>query len=408
MGYYDDDFYEVRKKGKRGGASTVFIALVSAIIGGLVVLMMVPTMLKSGYLPGWTAPSTDSPSQQTPAPAGSSANYSVNVNSAVVDAVKKVEDAVVGVINIQEKRDFFGQVEEGEAGTGSGIVFRKTGNKAYIVTNNHVIAGAERVQVSLASGEKYIDAKIVGADPITDLAVLEIDSSKVKQVAEFGDSSKVKVGEPTIAIGNPLGLEFSRTVTQGIISSTERTMPIDLDEDGQPDYETNVLQTDAAINPGNSGGALVNIAGQVIGINSLKIAKTGVEGLGFAIPIDDASRIIDDLIQYKSVQRPALGILGPVDLEMVAEETRKGVLLLPDNVQTGVVIRDVKKFTPADKAGLRQYDVIVQLDDQKIENSAQLRKYLFQKRVGDTVKITFYRGSKLQSVNVTLTKQSLQ
>jgi serine protease Do len=314
----------------------------------------------------------------------------------------------VGVINIQEKRDFFGQVEEGEAGTGSGIVFRKTGNKAYIVTNNHVIAGAQRVQVSLASGEKYIDAKIVGADPITDLAVLEIDSSKVKQVAEFGDSSKVKVGEPAIAIGNPLGLEFSRTVTQGIISSTERTMPIDLDEDGQPDYETNVLQTDAAINPGNSGGALVNIAGQVIGINSLKIAKTGVEGLGFAIPIDDASRIIDDLIQYKSVQRPALGILGPVDLEMVAEETRKGVLLLPDNVQTGVVIREVKKFTPADKAGLRQYDVIVQLDDQKIENSAQLRKYLFQKRVGDTVKITFYRGSKLQSVNVTLTKQSVQ
>ncbi|AMA71482.1 MULTISPECIES: S1C family serine protease [Aneurinibacillus] len=407
MGYYDDELYNGHKKGKRGGASTFFIALVSAIIGGLVVLMMVPTLLKSGYFPGWTA-LPEQPGQREPVIGGNTANYSVNVNTAIVDAVEKVENAVVGVVNIQQRRDFFGFVEEGTAGTGSGIVFRKAGGKAYIVTNYHVIERAEQVQVALANGEKNVEAKVVGADEYTDLAVLEIDGSKVEQVAEFGDSSKVKVGEPAIAIGNPLGLAFSRTVTQGIISSTERTMPVDIDGDNETDLEVNVLQTDAAINPGNSGGPLVNIAGQVIGINSMKIAKTGVEGLGFAIPIDDANKIIDDLIRYKSVQRPMLGLERPVDLGQVPEDARRDPLQLPGDVESGVVITSVTPMSPADKAGLKRYDVIVQLDDQKIESLAQLRKYLFQKRVGDTVQITFYRGSIKKSVNVTLVKQLMQ
>lgn len=409
MGYYGDDFYDDQKKSRRGGASTFFISLVSAIIGGLIVLMMVPTLSKSGYLPGLALPSAEQeqPAQHTPAPSGGNINYSVEVGSGVVEAVKKVENAVVGVINIQRSRDFFGQSEEGEAGTGSGIVFRKAGDKAYIVTNYHVIQRAERVQVSLIKGEKNLDAKIIGKDELTDLAVLEVDGSKIQQVAEFGDSSKVKAGEPAIAIGNPLGLEFSRTVTQGIISSVERTMPIDLNGDGEPDYEVNVLQTDAAINPGNSGGALVNIAGQVIGINSLKIAKAGVEGLGFAIPIDDASKIIDDLIKYKSVQRPAMGVI-PVDLSSIPRQAYKDPLQLPNDVVSGVVIKDVSPISPADRAGLKRYDVIVQLDDQKITNQAELRKYLFQKNIGDTVKVTFYRDGKQQTANVTLAKQKLE
>ncbi|AMA71816.1 serine protease Do [Aneurinibacillus thermoaerophilus] len=400
MGYYDDSFSSQLKKERREGSSLVFIAFVSAIMGGLLVLMMMPTLLKSGYLPGWNVAPSSAPS------GGEIANYSVNVNSAVVDAVKKVENAVVGVINIQETTNIFGQVARGEAGTGSGIVFRKAGDKAYVVTNNHVIEGAQKVQVSLANGKKNIDAKVIGTDPWTDLAVLEIDGSKVQQVAEFGHSSAVKVGEPAIAIGNPLGMTFSRTVTQGIISSTERTIPVDLDGDGEQDFETNVLQTDAAINPGNSGGPLVNISGQVIGINSSKIAKTGVEGLGFAIPIDDASKIIDDLIAHKSVQRPKLGIT-PVDLQAVPTEAWQDPLQLPADVESGVVVKDVEQFSPAEKAGLKQYDVIVQLDDQKIENSVQLRKYLFQKRVGDTVKVTFYRDGKLHSVNIVLTKRNM-
>ncbi|MDE1399033.1 trypsin-like peptidase domain-containing protein, partial [Bacillus licheniformis] len=152
-------------------------------------------------------------------------------------------------------------------------------------------------------------------------------------------------------------LAFSRTVTQGIISSTERTMPVDIDGDNETDLEVNVLQTDAATNPGNSGGPLVNIAGQVIGINSMKIAKTGVEGRGFAIPIDDANKIIDDLIRYKSVQRPMLGLERPVDLGQVPEDARRDPLQLPGDVESGVVITSVTPMSPADKAGLKRYDV---------------------------------------------------
>ncbi|BAU26303.1 serine protease Do [Aneurinibacillus soli] len=400
MSYYDEEHKDARRTGGRG--STFFTALISAIIGGLIVLMMVPTLLKSGYLPGW---SSQTPNGDNAAvPSGPTANYSVNVDTAVTKAVQKVENAVVGVINIQSTQSFFGQAQEGEAGTGSGIVFRKANGKAYIVTNNHVIEGAQRVQVSLATGEKYIDARVVGQDALTDLAVLEIDGSKVTQVAEFGNSSTLKVGEPAIAIGNPLGLKFSRTVTEGIISSTERTMPVDLNGDGEPEYETNVLQTDAAINPGNSGGALVNIAGQVIGINSLKISKAGVEGLGFAIPIDDASKIIDDLIKYHTVQRPQLGII-PIDLQAVPTEARKDPLKLPDSVDSGVIVKETPALLPADKSGLKKYDVIVALDGQKIENQAQLRKYLFKKNIGDTVRVTVYRDGKQQTVNVVLSKQ---
>ena len=403
MGYYGDEQDHSRRRSGRG--STFLTAIISAIIGGLIVLMMVPTLLKSGYLPGWEGAGLEAPSGKgsTSAPVPV-ANYPVNVDTAVTKAVQKVENAVVGVINIQRTRDFFGQVEEGEAGTGSGIVFRKANGKAYIVTNNHVIEGAQRVQVSLATGEKYIDARVVGQDAWTDLAVLEVDGSKVTQVAEFGSSSVLKVGEPAIAIGNPLGLNFSRTVTQGIISSTERTMPVDLNGDGEPDFETNVLQTDAAINPGNSGGALVNIAGQVIGINSLKISKAGVEGLGFAIPIDDANKIIDDLIKYHTVQRPQLGIV-PLDLQEVPTKARKEALKLPADVDSGVVVKETRDILPTENSGLKQYDVIVAIDDQKIESQVQLRKYLFKKNVGDTVKVTLYRDGKQQTVNVVLSRQ---
>ncbi|WP_027415046.1 S1C family serine protease [Aneurinibacillus terranovensis] len=407
MGYYDDDFDSQRKK-RGGGTSTFLTALIGAIIGGLIVLMLVPTMIKSGYLSGVqnALPGNQAlPNENTNTPNVPGAHYNVDVNSGVVNAVSKVENAVVGVINMQSSSDFWGQnTGNVEKGVGSGIVFRKVNGKAYIVTNNHVIEGANQVEVSLSNGQPRVKARVVGFDPLTDLAVLEIDSSKVTQIAEFGDSSKLKVGEPAIAIGNPLGMEFSRSVTEGIISSTERTMPVDLNGDGQTDYEVNVLQTDAAINPGNSGGALINIAGQVIGINSMKISETGVEGLGFAIPIDDASRIIDDLIRYHSVQRPYMGI-SPVDLQEISPDEWTSTLKLPSGVQSGVVIKDTTQFGPAEKAGLKQYDVIVKLDNQPIQNSAELRKYLYTKRAGDTIQVTFYRGAQEKTVSVVLAKE---
>jgi serine protease Do len=197
-------------------------------------------------------------------------------NNNMVAAIENVADAVVGVVNIQKQADFFSDsIKDQEAGTGSGVIFKKDGNTAYIVTNNHVIEGANKVEVSLADG-KRVEAEIVGADPLTDLAVLKIDGSYVKKVATFGDSTKLRIGEQVAAIGNPLGLDLSRTVTEGIVSG-KRTISIST---SVGEWELNVIQTDAAINPGNSGGALINSAGQVVGINSLKISQTGVEGLG--------------------------------------------------------------------------------------------------------------------------------
>jgi serine protease Do len=219
----------------------------------------------------------------------------------------------------------------------------------------------------------------------------------------LGNSEALKVGEPAIAIGNPLGLEFSRTVTQGIISSLDRSMPVDLDKDGQDDWELDVIQTDAAINPGNSGGALANIHGQVIGINTLKISQEGVEGLGFAIPINDVKKITQQLMQYGELKRAYIGI-SPRDLTTVPRYHWKETLHLPSDVKAGVLIENqVDRFTPAGLAGLRQYDVIVKLDDQEITTGAQLRKYLtLNKKPGETVKVTFYRDGFLKTANVKL------
>ncbi len=400
MGFYDDMYQIENKREKQKGTGRLILTSVtSAVIGGLVVLLMLPTLSNSGYLSAIqpnTALALNETNSATLQP------ISVNVDTATVRAVAKVENAVVGIINIQRENNIWtNESSSVEKGEGSGVIFEKKGGKAHIITNYHVIDGAEQLQVSLPSGEK-VEAKVLGSDQLTDLAVLEIDGSKVTQVAELGDSSTLKVGEPAIAIGNPLGLTFSRTVTQGIVSSLNRSMPIDVNDDGQNDWELDVLQTDAAINPGNSGGALVNIYGQVIGINTMKISREGVEGLGFAIPINDVKKITEQLMKDGKLKRGYIGI-GPRDLTNVPRYHWKETLHLPDEVNAGVVIMEIGDFTPAYKAGLRQYDVITKLDNQDIENSAQLRKYLtLSKKPGDKVVVTFYRDGFKKTATVTL------
>ena len=406
MGYYNDLSHVERKRRGSGVGRLIVTSVTSAVIGGLVVLLMLPTLSSSGYiqLPGPGGTNVVSETSGAPSKSIFAQPISVSVETGIVEAVEKVEDSVVGIINIGRARTnpWFYSTQEVERGQGSGVIFEKKNGKAHIITNYHVIDGAEKLEVALPSGEK-VAAKVLGYDVFTDLAVLEIDGSKVMTVAELGDSSTLRVGEPAIAIGNPLGLEFSRTVTQGIISSLQRSMPMDLDGDGQDDWELDVLQTDAAINPGNSGGALVNIHGQVIGINTLKISKEGIEGLGFAIPINDVKEIVDELLANGKLTRAYLGI-QPYDLTSVPRYSWKEVLNLPDEVVAGVVVRnEVGKFSPAGKAGLRMYDVIVQLDGKDISNGAQLRKYLtLDKKPGDTVKVTFYRDGVKKTVDVQL------
>ncbi|MED1783290.1 trypsin-like peptidase domain-containing protein [Brevibacillus fortis] len=405
MGFYDDLTHVERKKQRGSGIGRMVVTSVtSAVIGGMVVLLTLPTLSNAGYI-NMVKPGTENALSSN----ASSSNpfvkpVSVSVGSGTVDAVKKVENAIVGVINIGQRRNSWMQNSmDVEQGQGSGVIFEKKGGKAYIVTNYHVIDKAQKLEVALPTGEK-VSAKVVGADGYTDLAVLEIDGSKVTDVAEFGDSSTLQVGEPAIAIGNPLGMQFSRTVTQGIISSKERSMPMDINEDGQDDWELDVIQTDAAINPGNSGGALVNIEGQVIGINTLKISKAGVEGLGFALPINDVKVIVDQLMEKGTLARSYLGV-QPLDLANVPRYEWKETLNLPDNVNAGVVVQtEVGKFSPAGEAGLRQFDVIVKLDDKNISNSAQLRKYLtMSKKPGDTMDVTYYRDGIQKTAKVKLT-----
>ncbi|WP_429844362.1 S1C family serine protease [Brevibacillus sp. FIR094] len=405
MGFYDDLTHVERKK-QRGSniGRMVVTSVTSAVIGGMVVLLTLPTLSNAGYInmvkPGAENAISSNASSSNPFVKP----VSVSVGSGTVDAVKKVENAIVGVINIGQRRSSWMQNSmDVEQGQGSGVIFEKKGGKAYIVTNYHVIDKAQKLEIALPTGEK-VPAKVVGADGYTDLAVLEIDASKVTDVAEFGDSSTLQVGEPAIAIGNPLGMQFSRTVTQGIISSKERSMPMDFNEDGQDDWELDVIQTDAAINPGNSGGALVNIEGQVIGINTLKISKAGVEGLGFALPINDVKVIVDQLMAKGTLERSYLGV-QPLDLANVPRYEWKETLNLPEQVQSGVVVQtEVGKFSPAGQAGLRQFDVIIKLDDKNISTSAQLRKYLtMNKKPGDTMDVTYYRDGIQKTAKVKLT-----
>nr|WP_181538621.1 S1C family serine protease [Anoxybacillus calidus] len=404
VGYYDDHYqqYQQKQKGNRGG--WFLSALVGAILGALLIMFSIPTLSKWNVLPYDIAITEDEnePKEGTSRQPTMQKSVEVDVVSQVTKAVDKVSDAVVGIVNIQEA-NFWSQ--GGEAGTGSGVIYKKANGKAFIVTNHHVVENASQVEVSLKDGTR-VPAKVLGSDIWTDLAVLEIDAKHVKKVAEFGNSDAVKPGEPVIAIGNPLGLQFAGSVTQGIISGTNRTIEVDLDQDGVPDWNAEVLQTDAAINPGNSGGALVNIEGQVIGINSMKIAQQAVEGIGFAIPINFAQPVIADLEKYGQVRRPYMGV-ELRSLSDIASYHLQETLHLPKDVTEGVAIVQVVPMSPAAQAGLKQFDVIVALDDKKIRNVLELRKYLYtEKSIGDKMKVTFYREGKKQTVTMKLAKES--
>lgn len=303
-------------------------------------------------------------------------------NTAVVQAAKKVSPAVVGITTKVYNRDMFNRKVLVGEGVGSGVIFDKAG---YIVTNNHVVGTAKTVIVSLADGQST-EGTVVGRDAKTDLAVVKINMDNLP-VAEFGDSDSLQVGEPAIAIGNPLGLEFQGTVTVGVISSLNRTI-------GAEGQSMKLIQTDAAINPGNSGGALVDADGKVIGINSAKISQEGVEGLGFAIPINAARPILQDLITNGKVVRPYLGLYG-LDQQMAA---RFGMQL---NAQ-GIYVYRVVPGGPLDQAGLQHGDVIVKLDGTDVKDFASLQSVMDKLKVGDSVSIDYTRNGMNREATVVL------
>jgi len=336
----------------------------------------------------------------------------VNNENSTTQAVDKVKDAVVSIITYSgnSQSSFIGSDDaDTDSNTeqinseGSGVIYKKDGDDAYLVTNTHVISGAKKVDIRLADGTK-VPGEIVGSDTYSDIAVVKISSEKVSTVAEFGDSSQLAVGETAIAIGSPLGSEYANTVTQGIVSSLNRHVSLK-SEDGQA-ISTNAIQTDTAINPGNSGGPLINIQGQVIGITSSKIASNGgtsVEGLGFAIPANDVKNIIKQLEKDGKVTRPALGIHMVNLTNLSTADLQK--LKLPDNVTSGVVVRSVQTNMPAN-GHLQRFDVITKVDDKAISSTTELQSALYSHSIGDSMTVTYYRNGKEETTKIKLDKST--
>ena len=323
------------------------------------------------------------------------------------EAVDKVKNAVSVITYSDSSNQGLFEKEENSdsqiSSEGSGVIYKKEGKYAYLVTNTHVINGAKKVDILLADGNK-VPGEVVGSDVYSDIAVVRISADKAKAVAEFGDSNQLTVGETAIAIGSPLGTDYANSVTQGIISSQGRN--VNLKADNGQNISTRALQTDAAINPGNSGGPLINIQGQVIGITSSKISNNGqtsVEGMGFAIPANDVVNIIKQLEEKGKVVRPALGI-QMMDLSNLSTSDLSQ-LKLPEKISGGVVVRSTLENMPASDK-LQRYDVITKIDDTDIESTADLQSALYSHQINDTIKVTFYRDGKQQTTSIKLTKST--
>ncbi len=303
------------------------------------------------------------------------------------EIAKRVGPSIVGISCTTQTQSYFG-VQTGTS-SGSGIIISADGN---IMTNYHVISGGTNIKVKLNTGNEY-DATVIGGDEKTDVAVIKIKANEELHVAALGNSDEVEVGSKAVAIGNPLASELFGTVTQGVISGVNRTITV-----GQ--REMNLIQTDAAISPGNSGGALINKYGEVIGINSVKLVSDNAEGLGFAIPINEASTIVKDLIDYGYVKgRPVIG----VSVREITKELAYYNNLLIDH---GLYIMSVSEGSSAEKAGLVRGDIIVKFDGKTVNSSTEMNKLRDKHKAGDTVSITFMRGTQEKTVNLTLSEDT--
>lgn len=371
----------------------IIIALIAGIIGALIVLGV------NRLMNGDDSNSSGSQVQQATNDKGGNVLDGKSDKYKSVNAmIKDVSPAIVGVINMQ-KATSFDDLLQGkstkaqEAGIGSGVIYQINNNSSYIVTNNHVIDGASQIKVQLHNG-KQVEAKLVGTDAVSDIAVLKIDSQKGIKAMKFANSSKVQTGDSVFAMGNPLGLEFANSVTSGIISANERTIESNTTSGGT---KVNVLQTDAAINPGNSGGALVDVNGNLVGINSMKIAADQVEGIGFAIPSNEVRVTIEQLVKHGKVERPSIGI-GLLNLSDIPDSYKKD---LKTDRDTGVYVAKVSHSSE-----LKVGDIITKVDSKKVDDDTDLRTYLYQnKKPGETVKLTVIRDGKTKDVSVTLKNQ---
>ena len=273
---------------------------------------------------------------------------------------------------------------------------------AYIITNAHVVSGATDVQV-VFSNKESVNATIVGSDTYSDIAVLKLTADFDMTAIKCGDSSLLDQGETVLAIGSPLGIEYAGTVTQGIVSGIDRTVSVDLNDDGQEDWDMNVIQTDAAINPGNSGGALVNMAGELVGITSMKLSNTSVEGMGFALQINDVITSVEQIIENGKVTRPQIGISG-VSLSGYSSYQLRYYRINTD-LTDGIYVSRVTSGGAASKAGIQEGDIIVKFDGKEVTTYKSFLTELYSKEPGDKVSVVVNRNGTEKTIEVTLGEQ---
>ena len=314
---------------------------------------------------------------------------------AMEDAIDKVYDSVLCIQVLDQSGNVIS--------SGSGFVYSKDSKYGYILTNSHVVSGATTVQ-GVLSNNNTVELKVLGTDSYTDLAVLRMDAKDVLGVASIGKSSNVKVGNTVFTVGSPMGSNYSGTVTKGILSGKDRLIETSSSTDSYTteSYIVKVMQTDAAISPGNSGGPLVDLAGDVIGINSLKLVDSSVEGMGFAIPIEDAMSYVDTLAQGKKVERPILGV-QILDLTNKLLLQRYGINY-DSSINEGIILVKVNGGYPASDAGLKNMDVVTKINGEKVTTTSQFKYELYKYSIGDTIEVTYVRNGKEKTTKIKLDK----
>ncbi|TCU68169.1 S1-C subfamily serine protease [Tissierella praeacuta] len=367
---------EPKKRSFKGSfISYIALALIASIVGGLTSSYIGPNLY------GKVLPNPKN-SQYTASPVNITTNDDINTVSAVA---KKAMSSVVGITSVEVQQFFFSQQEV--EGIGSGVIIDSNG---YILTNSHVVGdgNAKSINVLFENGDKK-EGKVLWNDSILDLAVVKVDATGLP-VATLGDSDKLEVGEIAVAIGNPLGLEFQRSVTSGIISGLSRTIQV-----GQSNVIEDLIQTDASINPGNSGGPLLNSKGEVIGINTAKIKSA--EGLGFSIPINKAKVIAEEVVKNGTYKTVYMGIKG---VSVEEYQYRLGIKL---STEKGVILLEVGQNTPASRAGLLNGDIILKIDDTEISTMNELKKALYKYKQGDKATLTVIRNNTEEKIDIEFT-----
>lgn len=375
-----ENIYNRKKDDKVNTSALIIIVIISSLLSGCLGAYFVISVLGANNI------TTDNGITKSTAV--------LSETNSIATAINKVYDTVV-VVEVYDDKDNM-------VSTGTGFVYKKIDNKAYLMTNNHVISKGKKIKALFTDGSE-LDAEIIGSDIYSDIAVLSIkDSSKITS-ATMGESNKAKVGDTLFTVGSPEGSNYAGTVTKGILSAKDRLVAVSLENTQTSDYYMQVLQTDAAINPGNSGGPICNINGEVIGITNMKLVDDKVEGMGFAIPIEEALKVVEILEKDGEITRPKLGI-SVSTLNNRFELYYQSGILVPNDIESGLVVVSIEKNTSAESAGLKKGDIITKLAGKKISDLADFRYELYKHNPGDEIELTYLRDNKEKTVKIKLNK----